>query len=61
MNNKLGDCVTKYDFQSLCGKYLIDVGLALENQKITQLLCSFSFMDKKSILFEIEEILKNEF
>ena len=61
MTIKLGYPITKNEFQSLCGKYLIDVGIALENQKITQLLCSFSFMDKKSILFEIEEILKGEF
>ena len=61
MTKKLGYPITKNEFQSLCGKYLIDIGIALENQKITQLLCAFSFMDKKSILFEIEEILKNEF
>jgi len=57
----LGDCITKNEFQSLCGKYLIDVGIALENPNIQGLLFWKPHMDKKEVLFEIEEILKGEF
>jgi len=57
----LGDCVTKNEFQSLCGKYLIDVGIALENPNIQGLLFWEPHMDKKEVLFEIEETFKNEF
>ena len=57
----LGDCVTKNEFQSLCGKYLIDVGIALENSSIQNLLFWEPHMDKKEVLFEIEELLREEF
>ena len=57
----LGDCVTKKEFQSLCGKYLIDVGVALEHPYIQSFLFYEPLMDKKEVLFEIEEVLKNEF
>jgi len=57
----LGDCVTKNEFQSLCGQHLIDVGVALENPNIQELLFWQPHMDKKSVLFGIEEILKEEF
>jgi len=55
--------MTKFDFYALCGKYLIDVNVALENDEIMDLLGSpiFTQNDKQSVLFDIEEILKNEF
>ena len=30
--------MTKFDFYALCGKHLIDVGLALENEGLIKLL-----------------------
>ena len=57
----LGDCVSKNEFQSLCGKYLIDFRIALENPNIQGLLFWEPHMDKKTVLLEIEELLKEEF
>ena len=57
--------VTKYDFQSLCGKYLIDVGVALENPFIMSCLANQTPRqtkeEKEEILFDIEETLRDEF
>jgi hypothetical protein len=30
--------MTKFDFYSLCGKHLIDVNIALENEELRELL-----------------------
>ena len=58
-----GNIITNFELQSLCGKYLIDFGIALENDNVMDLLGSpiFTQNDKKTVLFEIEEILKEEF
>jgi len=53
--------ISRNEFQSLCGKYLIDVGIALENPNIQGFLFWEPHMDKKEVLFKIEETLKNEF
>ena len=56
--NKLklgGKTMTSNQFQSLCGKYLIDVGIALESQELKQLL-----RDKASEQ-EIETFLQEQF
>jgi len=47
--------MTANQFQSLCGKYLIDVGIALESQELKQLL-----RDKASEQ-EIETFLQEQF
>ena len=55
--------ITKNEFQSLCGKYLIDVGVALEHPYIVHCLKNLptSGYEKEEILFEIEETLRDEF
>ena len=55
--------ISKNEFQSLCGKHLIDVGIALENPNIQGLLF-FTKVTKKNkdeILWELEQTLKEEF
>lgn len=58
-----GNMISNANFQALCGKYLIDVNVALENDEIMDLLSSpiFTQNDKKEVLFDIEQILKEEF
>ncbi len=46
--------MTGSQFQTLCGKYLIDVGIALENENIIHAL-----REKNDA--EVERILKEEF
>jgi len=49
----------------LCGKYLIDVGVALENPFIMSCLANQTPRqtkeEKEEILFDIEETLRDEF
>ena len=47
--------MTKFDFFALCGKHLIDVDIALENEELRQLLIN------KASKETIENFLKNEF
>jgi hypothetical protein len=58
-----GNIISSANLQALCGKYLIDVDVALENDEIMDLLMLpiFTQSDKKSVLFDIEEILKEQF
>tara|TARA_B110000285_G_scaffold145804_1_gene162798 strand:+ start:701 stop:880 length:180 start_codon:yes stop_codon:yes gene_type:complete len=55
--------ITPFDFQSLCGKYLIDMGVALEHPYIMSCLKQLpkSKSEKQEILMDIEETLKEEF
>ena len=55
--------MNKFDFYALCGKYLIDVGVALEHPYIVHCLKNLptSGYEKEEILFEIEETLRVEF
>ena len=55
--------ITATEFQILCGKYLIDHGVALENDYIMCLLqnMNFSKLDKDTVLFDLENTLKEEF
>ena len=58
--------IISYDeFQSLCGKYLIDVGVALEHPFIMSCLSNQTRRqtknEKEEILFDIEETLRDEF
>jgi hypothetical protein len=55
--------ITATEFKILCGKYLIDHGVALENDYIMCLLqnMNFSKLDKDAVLFDLENTLKEEF
>ena len=47
--------MTKFDFYALCGKYLIDVDIALESEKLRELLKA------KASYQTIENFLKEQF
>jgi len=47
--------MTQLEFNALCGKYLIDVNIALESEKLTELIRN------KASLETIEQFLKEQF
>jgi len=55
--------ITPFEFKSLCGKYLIDVGVALEHPYIMSCLKQWpkSKSEKEDLLASIENTLSEEF
>ena len=47
--------MTQLEFNTLCGKYLIDVNIALESEELTELIRN------KASLETIEQFLKEQF
>tara|TARA_R110000850_G_C9766288_1_gene446931 strand:- start:417 stop:560 length:144 start_codon:yes stop_codon:yes gene_type:complete len=47
--------MTQFEFHTLCGKYLIDVNIALESEELTELIRN------KASLETIEQFLKEQF
>tara|TARA_R100001163_G_C5009530_1_gene155940 strand:- start:552 stop:767 length:216 start_codon:yes stop_codon:yes gene_type:complete len=54
-SNRKANNMTKFDFYALCGKYLIDVDIALESEELRELLRN------KANTETIENFLKEQF
>ena len=55
--------IKNFELQALCGKYLIPLHLALEDEEIMDLLGLpiFTRQDKETVLIDIEKILITNF